>query len=96
MFVELTKELEESFPVYLVRRQEDIMNIEASLERRDFQVVKVIGTKIQSNATNFGMSALANIGQTLATVAGDRKLDECQKLAQEMKTYIKEVKPKFI
>lgn len=96
MDVKVSKELEESFPKYIRHRQEDMMNLEASLGRRDFQVVKKIGQKISSQAESFGLGDLGSFAESLVNLASDRKLEECQNVASRMTDYIKKVKPTYI
>ena len=94
--VEVDKDLEDVFPVYIRNRQEDLMNLEMSLERQDFDVVKQIGHKVAGNAAGYGLKDLGEFAKQLETSASDRKLEDCQKVVVQMKDYIKCLQPKFV
>lgn len=96
MLIEVDKELEDVFPVYIRNRQEDLMNLEISLERKDFDVLKQIGHKVAGNAAGYGLSDLGQYAKNLEVSATDRKLEECEKLVVQMKDYIKGLEPKFV
>lgn len=96
MLVEVDKELEDVFPVYIRNRQEDLMNLEISLERKDFQVLKQIGHKVAGNAAGYGLKDLGAFAKVLESSAADKKLDECEKVVVQMKSYIKDLELKFV
>ncbi|SMF38159.1 Hpt domain-containing protein [Pseudobacteriovorax antillogorgiicola] len=96
MLIEVDKELEDVFPVYIRNRQEDLMNLEISLERKDFDVLKQIGHKVAGNAAGYGLQDLGKFAKDLESSAADKKLDECQKLVVQMKDYIKGLELKFV
>lgn len=96
MLVEVDKELEDVFPVYLRNREEDLMNLEISLERKDFDVLKQIGHKVAGNAAGYGLTDLGSFAKDLESQAKERKLQECTELVTKMKSYIKELQLKFV
>ena len=96
MLVEVDKELEDVFPVYIRNREEDLMNLEISLERKDFEVLKQIGHKVAGNAAGYGLEALGNLAGELETFAKEKKLEECEKAVVQMKDYIKTLELKFV
>lgn len=96
MQVEVDKELEDVFPVYIRNRQEDLMNLEISLERKDFDVLKQIGHKVAGNAAGYGLKDLGAYAKELEASAADKKLEECHKVVIQMKDYIKGIQPKFV
>lgn len=96
MDIKLSKEFETTFPKYMRHRQEDMMNLEASLARRDFQVVKKIGQKISVNAKDFGLGDLGSIAESLVNSASERKFEDCQTIATQMTDFIRKVKPTFV
>ena len=96
MLVEVDKELQDVFPIYIRHRQEDLMNLEASLARMDFDVLKQIGHKIAGNADGYGLSTLGAFARDLEIQAKDRNFETCSRLVGEMKTYVKEINLKFV
>lgn len=96
MLVEVAKELEDVFPVYIRNRQEDLMNLEISLERRDFEVLKKIGQKVAGNAVGYGLEGLGSFAKELEGHAGEKKLDECQEVVVKIKHYLKSLEAKFV
>ncbi|NRA66319.1 MAG: Hpt domain-containing protein [Pseudobacteriovorax sp.] len=96
MLIEVDKELEDVFPVYLRNREEDLMNLEISLERKDFDVLKQIGHKVAGNAAGYGLCGLGDFARDLESHAKERKLEECQELIVKMKSYIKDLQLRFV
>lgn len=96
MLVEVDKELQDIFPVYMRNREEDLMNLEASLARKDFDVVKQIGHKVAGNAAGYGLLDLGNMARRLEEQAKERHFQECEQIVLQMKDYIKGLELKFI
>ena len=96
MLVEVDKELKDVFPIYLRNREEDLMNLEISLERRDFDVLKQIGHKVAGNAAGYGLSDLGDFARDLESHAKEKKLVECEALIGKMKSYIKDLQLSFV
>ena len=96
MLVEVDKELEDVFPVYIRNREEDLMNLEISLERKDFEVLKQIGHKVAGNAAGYGLEGLGTFARQLESQATEKKLEECEKIVVQMKDYIKTLELKFV
>ncbi|MFW7379750.1 MAG: Hpt domain-containing protein [Oligoflexus sp.] len=96
MLVEVDKELQDVFPIYIRNRQEDLMNMEASLGRMDFDVLKQIGHKFAGNADGYGLKVLGDLARDLEAQAKERNMENCSQIVEKMKTYIKEIQLKFV
>lgn len=96
MLVEVDKELQDVFPIYIRNRQEDLMNLEASLGRKDFDVLKQIGHKIAGNADGYGLKELGAYARELEVQAKERNFEACSQIVSQMKTYIKDIKLKYV
>jgi HPt (histidine-containing phosphotransfer) domain-containing protein len=94
--VEIDKELEDIFPVYLRNRQEDLMHLEASLDRQDFDIIKQIGHKVAGNAEGYGLDTLGQYARELEEKAKDRDFAACSELVAKMKSFLKEIQLKFV
>ena len=75
MIVEVDKELEDVFPRYLRNREEDMLKIQAALEKKDFEALRQIGHKLAGNASGYGLLDLGVMAKKLETSAGERQYD---------------------
>ncbi|WP_141734881.1 Hpt domain-containing protein [Oligoflexus tunisiensis] len=96
MIVEIDKELEDVFPRYLRNREDDMMKIQAALEKKDFETLRQIGHKLAGNASGYGLLDLGEMARELERSAGDRQFDKCRLVSSQMKAYLADLKPKFV
>lgn len=96
MIVEVDKELEEIFPRYLRNREEDMQKIQAALDKKDFDALRDIGHKMAGNALGYGLADLGAMAKNLELAARDRQFESCRELGQKMKTYLADLRPKFV
>jgi len=59
-------------PVYLKRREADLVQLEQCLEGSDFEGVYEIGHKIKGTALNYGFGILGEIGVKLENASRQR------------------------
>ncbi len=96
MIVEVDKELEDVFPRYLRNREEDMMKIQAALEKKDFEFLRHIGHKLAGNASGYGLMELSEMARDMERCAEARQFDKCSALFDGMKAYLSTLELKFV
>ncbi len=96
MIVEVDSQLKDQLPLYLRGRQEDLMILERALEKGDYEAIRKIGRRVAGNAAGFGLAALGEISRDIENSASDRSFDDCKNHLQRMRSFLVELRTKFV
>jgi hypothetical protein len=59
-------------PKFIANRRRDVVTIQDSLERRDFEVISRIGHNMQGNGESYGFPDITRLGVSLEAAAESR------------------------
>jgi HPt (histidine-containing phosphotransfer) domain-containing protein len=89
--VRVDAELEELIPGYLEHRHNDIQSISETLERGDYETIRILAHGMKGSGSGYGFDAITDIGQAMERAAMDRNTDEIRKGLRELSTYLDHV-----
>ena len=73
---------------YLQRRKEDILNLEISLNNKDFESIANIGHKLKGNGSTFGFVLISDVGNKLEIAANNHSIDEIAFLIKQLSKFL--------
>jgi len=94
--VDIDLDMEDIVPGYLENRKKDIVEIQAAIEKGDWDFLKTISHKIKGNAGGYGFDGLSQIGGKLEEAAKTQDLDTFQSEFENMKNYLANVQVNYV
>lgn len=85
-------DLAELIPWFLDNRRKDIEAISNMVAAQDFKGLERLGHTLKGTCAGYGFDHLGKIGAQLELAAKTSNAEEIQRLNQEMKDYLQEVK----
>jgi signal transduction histidine kinase/DNA-binding response OmpR family regulator len=96
ILIRVSRDLRDIIPAFLDHRSMDIFSIQAALEHRDFDTIRILGHSMRGSGGGYGFETISEIGAALekdalaADAAGiERRLDQ-------LKSHLAQVKVVFI
>ena len=84
-------DMEELIPGYLENRWEDIRVTTESLEKNDYETIRVLGHDMKGTGGGYGFDAITLIGKSLEQAAKDQNQDEVRKIVQDLTDFLNRV-----
>lgn len=73
---------------YLLRRKEDVFNLEISLVKKDFLTIANIGHKLKGNGATFGFELISDLGIKLEVAANHESTDDIANLIKQLSSFL--------
>ena len=89
--VKVDADLEDLIPDYLENRNKDIKSISESLEKGDFENVRIIGHSMKGSGGGYGFDRISEIGKTIEDSAKEKNLNEIKKGVEQLSHYLQNV-----
>ena len=89
--VKVDADLEDLVPDYLENRDKDIKSISESLEKGDFESVRIIGHSMKGSGGGYGFDRISEIGKTIEDSAKEKNLNEIKKGVEQLSHYLQNV-----
>jgi len=89
--VKIDPDLEDLIPDYLENRDKDIKSISESLEKGDFESVRIIGHSMKGSGGGYGFDRISEIGKTIEDSAKEKNLNEIKKGVEQLSHYLQNV-----
>jgi|TARA_Y100000294_G_scaffold85796_1_gene80329 HPt (histidine-containing phosphotransfer) domain-containing protein len=89
--VKVDADLEDLVPDYLENRDKDIKSISESLEKGDFENVRIIGHSMKGSGGGYGFDRISEIGKTIEDSAKEKNLNEIKKGVEQLSHYLQNV-----
>tara|TARA_Y100000031_G_scaffold115914_1_gene128355 strand:+ start:111 stop:419 length:309 start_codon:yes stop_codon:yes gene_type:complete len=89
--VKVDADLEDLIPDYLENRNKDIKSISESLEKGDFENIRIIGHSMKGSGGGYGFDRISEIGKTIEDSAKEKNLNEIKKGVEQLSHYLQNV-----
>jgi len=86
--VRIDKDLEDLIPGYLENRQKDIKSILSSLEKEDYESIRILGHSMKGSGGGYGFDSITGIGKSIEEAAKNKNISEIKKQVEELSYYI--------
>jgi len=86
--VRIDKDLEDLIPGYIENRQKDIKSILFSLEKEDYESIRILGHSMKGSGGGYGFDAITRIGKSIEEAAKNKNGSEIKKQVEELSYYI--------
>ncbi len=86
--VRIDKDLEDLIPGYIENRQKDIKSILFSLEKADYESIRILGHSMKGSGGGYGFDAITRIGKSIEEAAKNKNGSEIKKQVEELSYYI--------
>ena len=93
---EIDKDLEDIFDDYLKDRNSELIRLKEAVTSKDQATIEMIGHKVGGNAGSYGLPDLGEIGAKLESCAQGNDFESISKLVNEMESYLKNLKVRFV
>ena len=90
--VVVDSDLEDIIPIFLESKKKEIVNILDSLDRNDYENIKIMGHKWKGTGAGYGFQAISDIGIDLEKAAKEESGESIHKLMEKLSDYLKHVK----
>ncbi len=94
--VQVESELEELIPGFLKNRLSDIQKITDSLQKSDFDAIKLIGHTMKGNGAGYGFNRISELGKSIESAAKEKHIAAIQELLNELSVYIDRVQIEYV
>ena len=89
--IRVDPDLVELIPGFLANRRQDIAAMLDSVQRGDFETVRVLGHSMKGAGGGYGFDAITEIGAALEQAANQRNADEIRNRVHELSRYLDRV-----
>ncbi|HPP05833.1 MAG TPA: Hpt domain-containing protein [Syntrophorhabdaceae bacterium] len=86
--VKIDADLKELIPGYLNNRQLDIKNIITSLEKGDYETIRIIGHSMKGSGGGYGFDLITELGRAIEQAAKEKDDDLIKAKVEELKEYL--------
>jgi len=86
--VKIDADLKELIPGYLNNRQLDIRNIITSLEKGDYETIRIIGHSMKGSGGGYGFDLITELGRAIEQAAKEKDDDLIKAKVEELKEYL--------
>lgn len=89
--IKIDADLEELIPEYLEHREQDLKSIPDSLEKSDFDNIKIIGHSMKGSGGGYGFDRISEIGAAIEDSAKEKNVNEIKKAIEQLSHYLNHV-----
>ena len=91
IFARVDSDLTELIPGFMENRRQDVRAIVEGVERKDFEVIRVLGHDMKGSGGGYGFDTITDLGRCLEKAARGENPTEILKLARELANYLERV-----
>jgi HPt (histidine-containing phosphotransfer) domain-containing protein len=89
--VSIDRELADIVPIFLANRGKDVQTLRASLERQDFDTVRMLGHRMKGDGGGYGFHAISEIGGAMESAAGRHDRPAIERLTDQLADFLARV-----
>jgi histidine phosphotransfer protein HptB len=89
--VVLDIDLEDIIPLFMRKRQEELVAIAEAVQRQDYDAIRALGHNLKGLGGGYNFTGISEIGSKLEQSAKARDPDSITKLAEELASYLEQV-----
>ena len=94
--VEIDDDLEDIVPGFLENRKNDVVELQAFYEKKDYKEIERIGHKVSGSSGGYGFHLLGKIAKDIELNAAEENEEKVSTLISDFIDYIDKVEVKFI
>ena len=94
--VEIDNDLEDIVPGFLENRKNDVVDLQAFYEKREFKEIERIGHKVSGSSGGYGFHLLGKIAKEIELNAAEENEEKVSNLITDFIEYVEKVEVKFI
>jgi HPt (histidine-containing phosphotransfer) domain-containing protein len=91
IIVRVDRDLEEITPGYLRMLREDVTRIKGSLERDDWETIRLIGHNMKGSGSGYGFEEVSRLGRLVEQSAQERSGEQARRVTEEISRYLENV-----
>ncbi len=95
ILIKVDADLEDLIPGFLENRQEDIKEIEAAVDRGDYEKIKLLGHSMKGSGGGYGFEEITRLGAIIEESAGTGDSKMILESISSLKEYLSKVKVVF-
>jgi len=89
--VRIDKDLEDLIPGYIENRHKDIKSISASLEKGDYETIRILGHSMKGSGGGYGFNEITTIGMFIEKAAKENSAEEIKNWLEKLLKYLEKV-----
>jgi HPt (histidine-containing phosphotransfer) domain-containing protein len=91
IIVHVDPELEDLIPGYLANRKNDIAAIHAALEKKDLDMIRILGHSMKGSGGGYGFETITDIGMLIEKAAKEGRNDDMHLQMNRLEDYLRRV-----
>lgn len=91
----IDSDLEELIPGFMENRRQDVENLMAASENRDFESLRSIGHSLKGVGGGYGFMLITELGAAIESAAKEQDLDTASKCIKELSGYLQRVEIRY-
>jgi HPt (histidine-containing phosphotransfer) domain-containing protein len=88
IIIQVDTELVDLVSRYIQNRHQDIKFMLESLEKGDYETIRIVGHNMKGTGGGYGFDAITDIGRSIEQAAKDRDAEEIRKWVNELSVYL--------
>jgi HPt (histidine-containing phosphotransfer) domain-containing protein len=89
--VSIDRDLEDIVPIFLANRRKDVRTLRESVQRKDFETIRMLGHRMKGDGGGYGFHTVSEIGGALEFAAGRHDSPAIERLTHQLEDFLARV-----